>query len=158
MSKLYTVDFNNYERVFFYVWIVLLCIVLLYAILKEREELGCHRISIARQCDDENSVYVKGTKMDVNDTYDDLHKKLISIVSYHEKAGVWRRCFILATLITFSSFLIYIFSCKYNISWFAIHIITFCILYFFFNFINFHHFRYLKNNGMEIIERMKNLK
>jgi hypothetical protein len=59
--------------------------------MKEREELGCYRLSIGRQCIDEESVYVKNTKAEPNDTTDDLYKRLGSILSYHEKAGVWRR-------------------------------------------------------------------
>jgi hypothetical protein len=47
--------------------IIIICI-FLYAILKEREELGCYRFSIAKQCDDNNSVYVINTKMEDGDT------------------------------------------------------------------------------------------
>ena len=37
--------------------IIIFFSIFLYAILKEREELGCYRFSIARQCNDNNSVY-----------------------------------------------------------------------------------------------------
>ena len=33
--------------------------------------------------------------MEDGDTKEILKKRLISIVSYHEKAGVWRRCYYL---------------------------------------------------------------
>ena len=36
--------------------------IIIYAVMKEREELGCYRLSIGRQCIDEDSVYVKNTK------------------------------------------------------------------------------------------------
>lgn len=56
--------------------------------MKEREELGCYRISIGRQCIDEESVYVKNTKAEFKDTCEDLHKRMESILSYQEKAGI----------------------------------------------------------------------
>lgn len=47
--------------------IIIICI-LIYAILKEREELGCYRFSIAKQCEDNNSIYLLNTKMENGDT------------------------------------------------------------------------------------------
>jgi hypothetical protein len=61
--------------------------------MKEREENGCSNLfSINRQCIDDESVYLKGTKLEESDNnYDKLRDKLISILSYHEKGGVWKR-------------------------------------------------------------------
>jgi len=40
--------------------------------------------------------------MEDGDTKEILKKRLISIVSYHEKAGVWRRCYILSLSLSLS--------------------------------------------------------
>jgi hypothetical protein len=76
-------------------------LIIFYAIMKEREELGCYRVSIGRQCIDEDSVYVKNTKASKEDDCNDLYEKIESILSYHEKGGVWKRCLIIASIITF---------------------------------------------------------
>jgi hypothetical protein len=37
------------------------------------------------------NIYIANTKIEENDTKEILVKKMISILSYHEKAGVWKR-------------------------------------------------------------------
>ena len=135
--------------------IIIICI-LLYAILKEREELGCYRFSIAKQCDDNNSVYLLNTKMKNGDTKEILKKRLISIVSYHEKAGVWRRCYILSLSLLLIILIVNKISYKKDniYYWLVLLILFFAIHYFFFNYINYHHFRNLKENGIEIINKL----
>jgi len=132
--------------------IIIICI-FLYAILKEREELGCYRISIAKQCDDNNSVYLLNTKMENGDTKEILKKRLISIVSYHEKAGVWRRCYILSLALLFIILIVDKIAHKRNniYYWIVLLLLFFAVHYFFFNYINYHHFRNLKENAIEII-------
>jgi hypothetical protein len=134
--------------------IIIICI-FLYAILKEREELGCYRISISKQCDENNSVYLLNTKMENGDTKEILKKRLISIVSYHEKGGVWRRCYILSLVLLFIILIVDKISHKRNniYYWIVLLLLFFTIHYFFFNYINYHHFRNLKENAIEIINK-----
>jgi hypothetical protein len=138
-------------------WIILVACTLFYAIMKEREELGCYRVSIARQCDDEDSVYVKGTHMEEGDNMQDLYARMMSILSYHEKAGVWKRCVILATILVVLAFLLL------NLArteeglvgaWIMIYLMFCTVMYFFFNYMNYHHFRNLKRNGQDIMDRI----
>ena len=139
-----------------WVWGCLVLLGLVYAVLKEREEAGCHRgVSVSRQCADENSVYVRGTKMQPQDSPDDLALRMRSILSYHEKGGVWKRCYIIATGLVFIVYIVG--SCcpdkKGNIAyWFTLHMMFLAILYFFFNYINYHHFRLLKRIGTDILD------
>jgi len=136
--------------------IIIICI-FLYAILKEREELGCYRVSISKQCDENNSVYLLNTKMENGDTKEILKKRLISIVSYHEKAGVWRRCYILSLALLFIIFIVDKICCykRDNIYyWIVLLLLFFTVHYFFFNYINYHHFRNLKENAIEIINKV----
>ena len=140
--------------------IIIIISIFIYAILKEREELGCYRFSIARQCNDNNSVYVMNTKMENGDTKEILIKRLISIVSYHEKAGVWRRCYILSLSLLFIIVIVDKICCKRDdiYYWVVLLLLFFAVHYFFFNYINYHHFRNLKENGIEIINKLMSYK
>ena len=132
---------------------VILSIVVFYAITKEREELGCYRMSVGRQCDDEDSVYVKNTKMEVEDTCRDKKDRLKSIVSYHEKGGVWKRCVIISLVTVFTVYIIYRLQSNFQLySYLSLFLINFTIIYFYHNYINYHHFRLLKRNAVEIID------
>lgn len=136
-------------------WVIILTIFTIYAIVKEREQLGCYRISIATQCDDQNSIYLKGTKMEKNDTNDVLYNRMISIISYHEKGVVWRRCVILATILTLFAFLILSLTKTEGgriASWIMLYIMFFMVIYLHCSYINYHHHRHLKNNGKEILD------
>ena len=133
-------------------------IIIFYAIMKEREESGCYRLSIERQCIDENSVYVKNTNALKEDDCNVLYKKIESILSYHEKGGVWKRCIIIASIITFFIYIIYNTNktINNNINQYAVFLLViFAIIYFYHNYINYHHFRKLKQNGIEILQLIK---
>ena len=131
-------------------------VIIFYAVMKEREELGCYRVSIGRQCIDEESVYVKNTKAEQGDTYEDLCERMESILSYHEKAGVWRRCMIMAIIITFFVYIVCSINSKFNFNqWIVLILVIFALIYFYHNYINYHHFRKLKQNGVEILKLMK---
>ena len=132
-------------------------LIMFYAIMKERSECGCYRLSIERQCIDEESVYVKNTKAETQDTCEDLYKKIESILSYHEKAGIWKRCIIIATIITFFIHIVYnINNNLNNINQYAVMLLViFALIYFYHNYINYHHFRKLKQNGVEILQIIK---
>lgn len=135
--------------------LAILSLVVFYAITKEREELGCYRMSVGRQCVDEDSVYVKNTKMEDKDTCPDKMERLKSITSYHEKGGVWKRCVILSLISVFAVYLIYRMQSNFQLySYLFLFLINFTIIYFYHNYINYHHFRLLKRNAAEIIDSM----
>ena len=143
-----------YNMLFKYEYLlwVIFAMVILYAILKEREELGCYRVSIGRQCIDEESVYVKNTKAEHGDTCQNLYERMESVLSYSEKAGVWRRCILLSTIIVIMVYMVYKINNKFNnIQYGVLCLVIFAIIYFYHNYINYHHFRKLKQNGMEIL-------
>jgi type III secretory pathway component EscS len=140
-------------------WIVaiIFIIVFVYAILKEREELGCYRLSIGRQCIDENSVYLKNTKAEPTDNCKDLHQRMESILSYQEKAAIWRRCIIIASIIGYLIYCVYSINSSLNSTthYAILVLVIFALLYFYHNYINYHHFRKLKQNGIEILQMIK---
>lgn len=132
-------------------------IIIYYALMKEREELGCYRLSIGKQCIDEESIYVKNTKAEQGDTCKDLYDRMESILSYSEKGGVWKRCIIIASVILFCVYIVYGINNKFkNINQYALLLLLiFTLLYFYHNYINYHHFRKLKQNGVEILQLIK---
>lgn len=135
---------------------ILLCIAIFYAIVKEREELGCYRISVGRQCDDDESVYLKNTKMTPTDTHSDKIDRLKSIVSYHEKGGVWKRCVLMAIVNVLAVYIIYRVQPTLQFhSYVLLLLVNFTVLYFYHNYVNYHHFRRLKNNAVEILDTLK---
>jgi hypothetical protein len=136
---------------------IIFSFIIYYSIVKERRELGCFRVSVDRQCNDDESVYVKNTKMEKNDNCNDLSDRLSSIVSYHEKGGVWRRCIIIATLYVGIIFIVYNMNSKFDTiyHYLVLLLLLFTLLYFYHNYINYHHFRRLKNNALEIITEIK---
>jgi hypothetical protein len=140
-----------------YIIVIVISAILYYSVAKERRELGCFRVSIDRQCDDDESVYVKNTKMEKNDNCEDLLQRIGSIVSYHEKGGVWRRSLIISSISVLVIFLVYNINLKFdNIYYYLILLLLiFTLLYFYHNYINYHHFRRLKNNGIEIMNEIK---
>jgi hypothetical protein len=153
---MYRVSHISHISYISYIFVAVLTFVFVYAVLKEREELGCYKMSIAKQCDDNSSVYVINTKSLPNDTIETLFERMESIISYHEKAGCWKRCYILTVCILMIIYLLQNAFCKNHLmQWLSILLIIFAVMYFFFNYINFHHFRNLKNNGMEIITKLK---
>lgn len=141
-----------------YILIFVFCIILYYSIFKEREEQGCYKISIDRQCDDDESVYVKNTKMEKNDDCNDLFNRLESIMSYHEKGGVWKRCMILAVICVYAIYIFYNINSKIDTiyHYIILLLLIYTIIYLYHNYIYYHHFRRLKNNGIEIINKIKN--
>ena len=135
---------------------ILLCLVIFYAIVKERQELGCYRVSVDRQCDDDESVYLKNTKMSPGDTHAEKIERLRSIVSYHEKGGVWKRCVLMAMISVLAVYVIYRVQPVFKFhSYILLLLVNFTILYFYHNYINYHHFRRLKNNANEILDTLK---
>jgi hypothetical protein len=141
-----------------YLLIIIISIILYYSIFKEREEQGCYRISIDRQCADDESVYVKNTKMEKNDNCDDLFNRLNSIMSYHEKGGIWKRCFIISSICVIGVYIIYNINFKFDsiYHYTILLLLIFTLIYLYHNYVNYHHFRRLKNNGIEIINKIKN--
>jgi len=109
------------------------------------------------QCIDEESVYVKNTKAQQDDTCKDLYERIESILNYQEKAGIWKRCIIISTIIIFFVYIVYSINNNFNNinQYIVLLLVIFALIYFYHNYINYHHFRKLKQNGIEILQLIK---
>ena len=142
----------------FIVYIIVAVLIGIYAVLKERSESGCVGMTIDKACcDEQNSVYIKGTQIESGDTIKQMLDKIDSILSVHEKAGVWKKCYILGTIMI----LIVVLSVQlspYNRmdTWtiISLHLVFTGILYFYNNYNNYHIFRKLKINGNQLLEKI----
>jgi hypothetical protein len=137
--------------------ILILIISFYYIIYKEREISGCSDFTIAKHCDDSKSIYLLNTKMNNNDDSATLLYRLTNILSHSEKAAVWRKCLLLSAICTLFVFITYKINNKLdNIYHYLLLLLLFTsILYFYHNYLDFHFFRNLKNNGVEIIDALK---
>jgi hypothetical protein len=143
----------------FLVYIIVASLIGIYAVLKERVESGCVGLTISKPCcDDENSVYIKGTQLQANDTLSQMLSRLHSCLSVHEKAGIWKKCYILGTVMLLFVILSTQLSPTENkmSKWtiISLHLIFISILYFYNNYNNYHIFRKLKNNGEKILTEL----
>lgn len=126
-----------------------------YSFAKTRQDLGCTRsfFSIHKQCDEARSVYVDGTHPEPGDSLETLENKLVSVLSYSEKAAVWRWCIMLSVVLVL---LVYVFVPTIEkTSLVALHLSFLAVHYFYFNYINYHHFRLLKRIGVDILRQMR---
>lgn len=137
-----------------FIIIIIFMTILLYVVVKwEAHDSG---ISWKSYSDDE-SIPLRGTKMKDEDTTKVLYERLENILSYHEKFVIWRRCIIISIFLLTFVYIVY----KMNNSLdtpnqiFIILFLFTAFLYFYFNFVNYHHNRKLKNNGIEIINKLK---
>lgn len=139
--------FNN---IFNKVYFSIIIIIFIYALFKERNEFGCSsNFSVKKHCNDLDSVYLKGTQPSNSDTKEVLIKKLKSILSIHLKYAVWRKCFIIATVIIF-----FTKGLTPDIkpqTLIGLHLITLSIIYFYHNFMNFHVYRLADKVGTSIL-------
>lgn len=117
--------------------------------LSDKSVPGCHITK---------NVYLKGTYPSPNDSCDTMYKKIISILSFHEKNGLWKKCLIIGSLLIIA---LTIFMLGYDMKLFNYYqyllllIIFTCIIYFYHNYLIHHYFQRLKDNGQEIIELIK---
>lgn len=137
-----------------YIYWIVIGYATLWAFLKQRGEYGCSGslFTTRKQCIDENSVYFVDSGFTTADSPKDLSKKVSSLLGYHEKSGIWKVCIVMAGVLTL--FVWAIFPNGTNSQFISLHLTFFSLLYFYFNFINYHHFRRLKAAGDKILDAM----
>lgn len=127
----------------------------IYAFFKQRKEYGCegNLFSLEQQCIDEKSVYFQDTQYEKGDDIHKLTDKVLNLLSYHEKAGVWKICIIAANIFTLLIFSFFPYG--RNLDFISIHLALFAGLYFYFNFVNYFHFRRMKGAGENLLTKIK---
>lgn len=132
---------------------LLMAVVLGYSFVTERVELaGCS----GWRCRDEASVYVRGTRGSPADSRQETKRKLHSILSYHEKGAVWRRCVIIAAVLMCVAYVARRAAGCAGEAWVLVlqHLLFMTVLYFYWNYVNYHHFRVLKKHGEQLLKKL----
>jgi hypothetical protein len=72
-------------------WVyVIICIFLIYALYKERQQLGCPDVPDGSDCDNANGKAVIGTEPHPNDSTSTLFNKIRKAACYLDRVVVWR--------------------------------------------------------------------
>ncbi len=133
------------------IYFIVISFLVIDSIYQIYKVMGCDTKTL--ECDDKESYFVRGTKYNKDDTLNDMVKKLKKITSYNENMGMWRIALVMASLIFL---VVYMFLNKNiqhcnGLTLVSIHLVIWTLLWFYFNFIDFHHFKHLKENGEELI-------
>jgi len=130
--------------------------IMYYSVMKEREEMGCNKFSVEKQCNELNSVFLKNTQPLKNDSKEILTGKLLKLLSIYQGSAVWRRCYIIATAMFF---IIRIFAPDIKDEFaIAMHLLFVAVLYFYHNYLNYHLYRLAKNIGEDIVAKINKMK
>jgi hypothetical protein len=148
-------DNISFDGIIIKFYLIFAIVTTIYSVLKEREEFGCTKLSVKRQCNKLNSIYLRGTLPDVNDTRGQIEFKLLKLLSVHEISVVWRKSFILSTAICI---FIKLFSDVKPNNLVALHIVIIAILYFYLHFMNFHIYKLIKQVGSRLIIGLRDIK
>ena len=146
---------KNISKITFKLYMLSIPLVIFYAISKEREEFGCKKISIEKQCNELESVYLKGTKFETADTKKILYTKLKKLISLNDNVTFWKKSYIMSTIIciVIQNF---ISDIKDHVL-ITLHITIFAILYFYLNFMFFHIDLQAKKIGFELVDKLSSM-
>jgi hypothetical protein len=128
-------------------WIYLLIgILLLYVLYKERQALGCKTIPDGSDCDNANGKAVKGTEPHPRDTIEKLYSKIEKASKFMDRWVMWR----MALLLSFVCIMLIYFFLYQRIPTeeelvVGMFIIT-SLLYFTMNFYKFHLVHHIEKN------------
>jgi hypothetical protein len=145
----------NISKIIFRLYILSIPLVLFYVISKEREEFGCNGLTIKKQCNETESVYLKGTKFNPTDTKKILYKKLKKLISFNDNVTFWRKSYIMSTIICIVIQNFIPDTKDHNLI--TLHITIFAILYFYLNFMFYHIHMPANIIGFELVDKLSNM-
>ena len=140
-------------------WITVLIVVLvIYAIFKERQAFGCPTIPNCTDCNNQKGKAVIGTLPEEGDSPSDIYGKLRKAGSYRERMVTWRRSLIFSFfLCVFLWYILYQkFPGDYNLLVFIM--VTILCIYMFDSFYNFHLHNHIKQNinlSVDYLEKLQ---
>jgi hypothetical protein len=137
----------------------------LYAAFRyEREDLGCESCfsTDVQACSDYNSVYVRGTKCQKDDTPLKIKNKLKKILNFDEAAGSWKRCVLWSFLLSVLGYAVYskggtiTDNSNVNKNWLFLigWIVNFSVLRALKSFESVHVYRVIKRHGGKLCDKL----
>ncbi len=137
-------------------WIyIIVTIVILYALYKERQALGCSNFFDGKDCDNINGKAVKGTTPFSGDSSEELLDKIELGARYQERFVKWRAFLIVSFLATLLIW--FVLYKKFPNEW---ELITVMLILFFAmssasSFYTFHLYNYVKRNIGDSAEMLR---
>lgn len=130
-------------------WVyIILVVLLIYAIIKEREALGCSS-NICQDCDNQNGKAVKGTKPDETDTTDEIYDKIYKAATFTDRFVTWRIGYIVGFFAAILVVFLLYQSFPTELELLVITLVVGILIYFTFSFYNFHLIKCIEKNIRE---------
>jgi hypothetical protein len=118
-------------------WIYLLIgVVVVYALIKEREQLGC--FSWGKDCDNSNGKPLRGTQCDSDDATSEVCEKMKQAADFSSKWVIWRLALLSSLIAVLLIFLFLYQRMPSEIETLASMFIITCVIYFTIAFYQFH--------------------
>ena len=133
----------------------IIAILLIYAILKEREALGCPSLPDIGDCNNEIGRAVYGTKPSSSDNNETLYSKIDRAAAYNNRFVFWRVAFIISFIGAFIVWFILFRRIPNQVELVVIMLVFSSIIYFTNNFYKFHLSDYIKRNISKSVEILK---
>jgi hypothetical protein len=143
---------------------IVISVLILYAAFKyEREDLGCESCwdTNVGACSDHNSIYVRNTGCQKNDTPLVLKNKLKKLLGFDEAAGTWKRCVLWSFLLTILGYTMYakggcIDDSNIQKNWLFLigWIVNFSVLYALKSFESVHIYKIIQQNGIKLCNQL----
>lgn len=131
-------------------WVyIILVVVLLYALYKEHQALGCDAVITCQDCDNQNGKAVIGTKPSILDSTEEIYAKIDKAASYTDRFVTWRICYIVGFLAAIIIAFILYQTLPTELELLIILLTVGILLYFTFNFYNFHLVKHIEKNIKE---------
>jgi len=134
-------------------WVYLIvAAILLYALHKERQQLGCPAFPDTNDCRNEDGKVLRGTKSDASDDEATIFGNIKTAADFASQWVIWRMAILLSSLATvLGFFLVYQrIPTEFELVGFML-VFTFCI-YFMFGFYKFHMLDYVRKNIDESVD------
>lgn len=131
-----------------YVLIALLCV---YALYKERQALGCPTIPDGKDCDNQNGKAVKGSQPSDYDSKSDLYMRLKLAASYKDRFVFWRIALLTSVVCAFILWFVLYHRIPTEWELVVLIIVISSVTYFTDNFYKFHLVDHVKKNILSTV-------
>lgn len=135
---------------------IIIAIIVIYSIFKEREALGCPRLPDLGDCNNEIGKAVHGTKPFSNDSNEILYSKIDKAAAYNNRFVFWRVAIITSFIGAFVLWFILFRRVPSEVELTVIMLVFSSITYFTNNFYKFHLSDYIKRNIQKSVEILEN--
>lgn len=138
-------------------WVYLIVgLISIYALYKERQALGCPSIPTGEDCDNQNGKAVRGTQPSSFDSNQDICLKLRRAGSYKDRFVFWRVAFLGGVVCAFILWFILYQRVPSERELVVLILVIFSVFYLIDEFYKFHLVDHVKRNVQESLDILQN--